>query len=316
MPAHRRAVGEPRPHDAVVARFLGELVHGASREGYGHRLRSWEEYCALRGIDLLAPRSGDVERYREQLSSVVDGRPLQPSTRRVHLAVLARFYRWLGAQEDLDTATITIKVPPPEPVAAAYLTPDQAQHVLELGRDRLHTADDPVPLALVCLFLMYGQAPSAVELLTAADYRAGQGTHPGTINACGRAGVRHLLPVLGPAAEVLPTLAHRARQNGGERAPLFAGKRVPRLRRHAAAAAIAQLNHDAPTPLRDSEGNPLHITPRLLTNTLARAAARAGAPTRTIVDLFGLDFAEFHRSSGATATRPIPQVVLDYVAGD
>lgn len=166
-------------------------------------------FCAGRDVQPAHADTSLVVAFRDQLA--VDG---AAGTVRFDLAAVTSFFRWLshiGVRE--DNPAVAIERPPRQDKHTHNLEASAAVAVVEAARGGGYR-----PLALCCLFLLYGLPTSAVAQLDVGDVRA-TGLAGPQLRARLHGGRRELLALTDPAHDALVGQAGRVAAGG----PLFPG---------------------------------------------------------------------------------------------
>lgn len=276
-----------------------------TKDNYLRVISRYLRYCRDHlEIDPLDAREEDVVALFELARGGI-----RESTRNFETSTLSSFYRF--AAERLRT-TPGARAPrnptmllPRSPVGNPDLRPLSRVDAVRL-LEAAH-AQGPRPLALLSLFLLYGQPTTGVCQLRGQDI-AVHATGASQLHTRGRRGRRSWVRLVPPAAGALVDLA-----GPDPDAPLFPGARTAVMERHACAREIALINQDAPHPVLDAAtGTPLRITPRLLVTTFTFAAVQGGADYAQVMQTTGLDIDDLKTVEDLAAPSPA-EVVLSYL---
>ena len=250
---------------------------------YARDLRSFADWLACEGIDLMTAAQADIERYLINL----DAEGLSRATRARRLSAVRQFYRfafeerWRG-----DNPAIRIKGPAKEKRLPSTLTEQEVERLLSAARETGRKADR---VRNTCLMeLLYATGMRVSELVT-LPVSAARGD-PRMLLVKGKGGKERMVPLSPPARqamvrwlEVRDKAAEVERIEKGTPPPVYlfpSRSKAGHLTRHRFYMLIKEIAVEAGVA-------PEKVTPHTLRHAFATHLLARGADLRAIQTLLG-----------------------------
>lgn len=257
-------LGSIRTPDELAAAFLAGYGP-ATRDAYARDLRSWGDYLAALGVDVLDARRVHVDAF----CRMAEGWGAAPATVARRLAALSGFYCYAVDEGLVDRSPVQRVRLPRVSEESPRLGLDRAEIAAVLVAGAASSSRDHT---LACLLALNGLRVSETLALDVEDVGLERGHHTLALK---RKGGKRQTTALAPrtAAAVAELVADRVT------GPLFATRSGRRMDRHAAGKVIARLARAA--------GISKPVSPHTLRHGFVTAALDAGVSLRDVQDAAG-----------------------------